>query len=275
MLAQPDMILLGVLLVGVGLFSGVLSGLLGVGGGIVIVPALYHVFSYLGIDPSIRMHLAVGTSLATIVPTAIRSVRSHYRRGAVDMALLRQWAVPLGIGVLIGTGLAVFARGRELTMVFATVALVVAVQMAFVRHDWKLRESVPGGLPGALPPLGIGAFSAMMGIGGGTLAVPTLSMLGVPIHRSVATASGFGLIISIPGSIGFILAGWGNPLLPLPWYLGFVSLLGFVVLVPATLISVPWGVALAHWLKPRPLRWAFAGFLALTSARMYWDLFAS
>lgn len=271
--AQPDMILLGVLLIGVGLFSGVISGLLGVGGGIVIVPALYHVFAYLGIDPSVRMHLAVGTSLATIIPTAIRSVRGHHKRGAVDMALMRQWAVPLGVGVLIGTGLAVFAKGRELTLVFATVALVVAVQMTVIRHDWKLRETVPGGFLGALPPVGIGAFSAMMGIGGGTLAVPTLSMLGVPIHRAVATASGFGLIIAIPGTIGFIAAGWGNPLLPLPWYLGYVSLLGFVVLVPATLLSVPWGVALAHWLKPRPLRWAFAGFLALTSARMFWDLF--
>jgi uncharacterized membrane protein YfcA len=272
MLTQPDLILLGALLVGVGLFGGVLSGLLGVGGGIVIVPALYHVFSYLEIDPAIRMHLAVGTSLATIIPTSIRSVRGHHKRGAVDMALMRQWAVPLFLGVLIGTGLAVFARGRELTLVFATVALLVAVQMTFFRHDWKLRSSVPTGLPGALPPIGIGAFSAMMGIGGGTLAVPTLSALGVPIHRAVATASGFGLIISVPGTIGFIIAGWGNPLLP-PWCLGYVSLLGFIVLVPATLISVPWGVALAHWLKPQPLRWAFAGFLALTSARMYWDLF--
>jgi uncharacterized membrane protein YfcA len=273
MLAQPDMILLAVLVMAVGLFSGVISGLLGVGGGIVIVPALYHVFSYLGIDESVRMHLAVGTSLSTIIPTAIRSVRSHHKRGAVDMALMRQWAVPLGIGVLIGTGLAVFARGRELTMVFATVALIVALQMTVLRHDWKLRDSLPRGFAGALPPLGIGAFSAMMGIGGGTLAVPTLSMFGVPIHRAVATASGFGLIIAIPGTIGFVIAGWGNPLLPLPWYLGYVSLVGFVLLVPATLISVPWGVALAHWLKPQPLRWAFAVFLAITSARMYWDLF--
>ena len=162
------------------------------------------------------------------------------------MQLMRQWALPLAIGVLVGTALAVVARSRELTMVFATVALVVAVHMTFVRHDWKLRDTVPRGVPGAF---------------------------GVPIHRAVATASGFGLIISVPGTIGFIAAGWGNPLLPLPWYLGYVSLLGFVVLVPATLLAVPWGVALAHWLKPQPLRWAFAGFLALTSARMFWDLF--
>ncbi|MBI1181921.1 MAG: TSUP family transporter [Alphaproteobacteria bacterium] len=272
MLTTPEMFMLAALLVGVGLFGGVLSGLLGVGGGIVIVPALYHVFSYLDIDLSLRMHMAVGTSLATIIPTSIRSVRSHHKRGAVDTALLRQWAIPLFIGVLIGTVIAVFvAKGGALTFIFATVALLVAAQMAFVPHTWTLRSSVPGGVGGALPPVGIGAISAMMGIGGGTLAVPTLSAFGVPIHRAVATAAGFGLIIAVPGAIGFIAGGWNDPV---PAYsLGYVSLLGFALIVPATLLAVPWGVALAHRLKPQPLRWAFALFLALTSLRMYWDLF--
>ncbi|MEN3950241.1 sulfite exporter TauE/SafE family protein [Iodidimonas sp. SYSU 1G8] len=272
MAVQPEILVLIALLAGVGLFGGILSGLLGVGGGIVIVPTLYHIFSYLEIDPSVRMHLAVGTSLATIIPTSIRSVLGHHRRGAVDVPLLKQWSVPLFIGVLMGTAVAVYVRGEALTVVFATVALLVAVQMTFLRHDWKVRDGVPRGVGGALPPVGIGAFSSMMGIGGGTLAVPTLQAFGVPIHRAVATAAGFGLIISVPATIGFIIAGWGNPLLPV-LSAGFVSLIGFAIIVPATLLAVPWGVALAHWLKPQPLRWAFAGFLALTSARMYWDLF--
>jgi uncharacterized membrane protein YfcA len=185
---------------------------------------------------------------------------------------MRQWAVPLFVGVMIGTGLAVFfAKGRELTLLFAVIALLVAIQMTFVRHDWTVRSTVPRGFLGALPPVGIGAVSSMMGIGGGTLAVPTLSACGVPIHRAVATAAGFGLIIAVPGAIGFMIGGWNAPVPALS--IGYVSLLGFAVIVPATLLAVPWGVALAHWLKPHLLRRAFALFLALTSLRMFWDLF--
>ena len=269
---SPDIVLLIVLLLIVGLFAGVLAGLLGVGGGIVIVPALYHVFGYLEIDPAVRMHLAVGTSLATIIPTSIRSVLSHNKRGAVDKDLLRKWAVPMFIGVLIGAALATLAEHRSLTMVFAVVALLVAVHMALVSGDWTLRNALPGGAAGlSIPPL-IGGVSTMMGIGGGTLGVPTLTLFGVPIHRAVATAAGFGLIIAVPGAAGFVIGGWGAASLP-PGSLGYVNLIGFAVIVPATLLAVPLGVKLAHWLPPKPLRLAFAFFLAATSLRMFWDLF--
>lgn len=265
------MILIVLLLI-VGLFAGVLAGLLGVGGGIVIVPALYHVFGYLDIDPAIRMHLAVGTSLATIIPTSIRSVLSHNKKGAVDGSLLKRWAAPLFIGVLIGTALASIVDNTGLTLVFAVVALGVACHMAFVSGEWRLRDQLPGGPVGALVPTLIGGISAMMGIGGGTLGVPTLTAFSVAIHRAVATAAGFGLIIAIPGTAGFIIAGWGAANLPLG-SIGYVNLLGFAVIVPATLLAVPWGVKIAHWLPPRPLRLAFAFFLAATSLRMFWDIF--
>ena len=269
---SPDLILLIVLLLAVGLFAGVLAGLLGVGGGIVIVPALYYVFGFLDIDPAVRMHLAVGTSLATIIPTSIRSVLSHNKRGAVDKDLLRRWAVPMFAGVIIGTVLAAMVENRALTMVFAVVALAVAVHMAFVSGEWRLRDALPKGVPGLSIPTLIGGISTMMGIGGGTLGVPTLTAFSVPIHRAVATAAGFGLIIAVPGTIGFIIGGWGTANLP-PWSVGYVNLIGFAAIVPMTLLSVPLGVKLAHWLPPKPLRLAFAFFLAVTSLRMFWDLF--
>ncbi len=268
----PEIMILVALLVIVGLFAGVLAGLLGVGGGIVIVPALYHVFGYLEIDPAVRMHLAVGTSLATIIPTSIRSVLSHKKKGAVDGALLKSWAAPLFVGVLLGTAMASVVDNTGLTMVFAVVALGVACHMAFVSGEWRLRDSLPKGPAGGLIPTVIGGISAMMGIGGGTLGVPTLTAFSVPIHRAVATAAGFGLIIAIPGTAGFLLAGWGAGDLPFG-SVGYVNLLGFAVIVPATLLAVPWGVKIAHWLSPRPLRLAFAFFLAATSLRMFWDLF--
>ena len=269
----PDLLTLALLLLALGLLAGVLAGLLGVGGGIVIVPALYHIFGYLEIDPAVRMHLAVGTSLATIIPTSIRSALGHHKKGAVDITLLRQWGPSLFAGVLIGALIAAYVDNSGLVLVFATIAILVAIHMSFVSGDWHFRETLPGGIIGQLIPVIVGGFSAMMGIGGGTLSVPILTAFGTAIHRAVATAAGFGLIIAIPGTVGFVIAGWAHPALP-DWSVGYVSLIGFAVIVPGTLLGVPWGVRLAHWLKPRPLRLAFAAFLAVTAIRMYWNLLA-
>lgn len=268
---SADWLLLSALLLLVGAFAGVLAGLLGVGGGIVIVPALYHVFSYLEIDPAIRMHLAVGTSLATIIPTSIRSVLGHRKRGAVDGALMGSWTAPILIGVMGGTAIAALVPSTGLMAVFALVAMVVALHMAFAKPEWRLGDHLPSGMGGRAIPAGIGAISAMMGIGGGTLSVPILSLFAYPIHRAVATAAGFGLLIAIPATIGFVVAGWGDAALP-SWSLGYVSLAGFALIVPATLLSVPLGVRLAHWMSEPLLRRAFALFLALTSVRMIVDL---
>lgn len=268
---NTEWLVLSVLLIAVGLFAGVLAGLLGVGGGIVIVPALYHVLSYLDVDPAVRMHLAVGTSLATIVPTSIRSVLAHHKRGAVDPALLRLWALPILVGVLGGTWLATLAGRTGLMSVFAVVALVVALHMAFGKPEWRLAGELPKGIAGKAIPAGIGMISAMMGIGGGTLSVPVLTLFAYPIHRAVATAAGFGLLIAVPASLGFIAAGWGAPHLPTATF-GYVSVIGFVLIVPATLLSVPLGVRLAHSMNESLLRRAFALFLAMTAVRMFIDL---
>ncbi len=193
-----------------GVFAGVTAGLLGVGGGIVIVPVLFYAFGLLGIDENVRMHLAVGTSLATIIPTSIVSAKAHRRRDAVDIPLLKSWAPAIFCGVLAGTAIAGTVRGAVLTAVFAAVAMLVAAHMAFRPEGAHVRETLPTGWAKLATGASIGAFSAMMGIGGGTLSVPILSACNYPIRRAVGTASAIGLIIAVPGTVGFRrLAGAG------------------------------------------------------------------
>lgn len=263
-------LLAGALLV-TGVVAGMLAGLLGVGGGIVIVPVLFHLFSLLGIDEAVRMHLAVGTSLATIIPTSIRSIRAHHEKGAVDFGLLKGLGLPILGGVLLGGIVAGIAEGRMLMAVFATVALVVSVHMAFGREEWRLADTLPSGIKRAGIGGGIGLISVLMGIGGGTLGVPILNLCSFPIHRAVGTAAGFGLIIAVPGTLAMIAGGWNTPGLP-PLSLGYVNLIGFALIVPATVLAAPWGARLAHAISRPALRRAFALFLALTSIRMFLDL---
>lgn len=254
-----------------GIVAGVLAGLLGVGGGIVIVPVLYHVFASLGIDEAVRMHLAVGTSLATIVATSSRSMRAHRDRGAVDMALLKNLAAPIFGGVLAGSLIAGVADATALMLVFATVALIVSAHMAFGREDWRIAGQFPAGIARAAIGGVIGLISVLMGIGGGTLGVPVLNLYNVPIHRAVGTATGFGLIIAVPGALAMVFNGWGAAGLP-PFSLGYINLVGFALIVPATVLAAPWGARIAHAISRPALRRAFALFLALTSARMFFDL---
>lgn len=256
-----------------GLFAGVLAGLLGVGGGIVIVPVLFHILTGFNIDPSVKMHLAVGTSLATIIPTSIMSARSHHKRGSVDFDLLKSWAPMALIGALIGTVIAVYVRGAVLTGVFAVVALIVAAHMAFAREGMHISDRLPRAPLKHLIAVIIGGFSTMMGIGGGTLSVPTLTLFNFPIKRAVGTASALGLVIAIPGTIGFLYSGIGMPNRP-PLSIGYVSLIGFALIVPATMLAAPWGARMAHAMSTKWLRRAFALFLAITSARMFYSLFA-
>ncbi len=264
------LIIYGLMLLTVGLVAGVLAGLLGVGGGIVIVPSLYLLFNYLNIAPDILMHLAVGTSLATIIPTSIRSVLKHNSRDAVDIGILKHWGPWLFAGALLGTIIAAYISTGGLILIFGCIGLTVALHMVLSSPDMTIADRLPQGPLGSALPLVTGAISTLMGIGGGTLGVPTMTLFNVPIHRAVGTASGFGVIIAVPATIGFVVNGWDAANLPL-YSFGYVSLIGFGLIVPATLLAVPLGVKLAHWLNPTMLRRAFALFLALTSLRMLWD----
>lgn len=256
-----------------GLAAGTLAGLLGVGGGIVIVPVLYLLLPLIGVPEAVRMHLAVGTSLATIVPTSLRSAQAHYRRGGLDVPLLRSLAPGVIVGVLLGTLFGARAGGDTLTLVFAVVAILVSAHMGLRPEGWVVAPALPGPPKRHAIGLVIGAFSVVMGIGGGTLSVPILSAASVPIRRAVGTAAAIGILISVPGAIGFIAAGWNAPDLP-PLSLGYANLLGFCLIVPMTLLMAPVGARIAHSIAPATLRKAFAVFLFLTAIRMFYGVFA-
>ena len=258
-------------LLATGLVAGVLAGMLGVGGGIVIVPVLYHLFTLLGIDESVRMHVTVGTSLATIIPTSIMSSRAHRMRGSLDAEVLKQLMPGVIVGVLVGSIASGFLSGHVLTVVFATMALLVALNMVLKGDGFAIADGLPGPAGTALLGGGIGGVSTLMGIGGGTLSVPILSALRMPMHTAVGTGAMLGMLISFPGAVAFILNGWGEPNRP-PFSIGYVNLLGFALIVPATMATSGWGAKLAHSINAKRLRQMFAAFLALTAARMFYGL---
>lgn len=262
---------LAAVMLGAGVAAGLLAGLLGVGGGIVIVPVLFHLFDVIGVEEAIRMHLAVGTSLATIIPTSISSTRAHYRRAAVDLTILKSWGPGVLVGVALGAAIAAQLDGRALTGVFAVVALLIAANMAFRGDGWRLRETLPGGA--ALFSIGgvVGLLSSMMGIGGGAMSTPIMTACGVPIRRAVGTAAAIGLIIAVPGAIGFAISGLGVAGTP-PLTLGYVSLVGFALVAPTTALVAPLGARLTHAIPPGLLRKAFALFLFATAVRMIYGL---
>lgn len=225
------MLVVGMLTTGV--VGGILAGLLGVGGGIVIVPVLHMILGSLGVDEAVCMHVAVATSLATMIVTATVSARAHWQRGAMDLRILRRWGPALLIGAFAGVAVARVVDSKALAGIFGVVAASIALYMALRGKQADAAADVPDRLPsGPLAqglPFGIAAFSALMGLGGGTLGVPILTAFGVPIRRAVASASAFGLIIAIPGTIGFMIAGWGHAGLP-PGSLGYVNPIGVVLI---------------------------------------------
>lgn len=264
---------LAAILFATGIATGLTAGLLGVGGGIVIVPVLFHLFTTMNVDPDVRMHVAVGTSLATIIATSTSSLRAHHKKGGVDTALLRSWGPAVFAGVLLGSVLSGYAKGPALMTVFASVGLLVALHMAFSKQSMTISDSLPTGLPKHALAGTIGMISSMMGIGGGTLAVPALTLFGFPVHRAVGSAAAMGLIIGIPGTIAFIVTGWDVPNRP-PYSLGYVNLLAFGLILPTSMFFAPVGAKLAYKLNTKNLRRAFSVFLAITAVRMFYSVFA-
>lgn len=262
-----DLLPMLALLMATGAFAGVIAGLLGVGGGIVLVPAFYYVFWSLGYQSPALMQICLATSLATIVVTSIRSVSSHHRKGAVDTSILKGWGPGIALGAVAGMLTATQLRSATLVAVFGILALAVGLYMAFGRAQWRLGQEMPKGAVRAAMSPAVGFLSVLMGIGGGSFGVPLMTLYGLPIHRAVGTAAGFGLLIAVPSVIGFLIAAApaeGRP----PFTLGHVNLVAFAVVIAMTLVTAPWGVRLAHAMDPKPLKRVFAGFLILVALNM-------
>jgi uncharacterized membrane protein YfcA len=254
-----------------GALAGYMAGIFGIGGGAVIVPVVDKALALLDYDDSIRMHVALGTSLAVIVPTSLRSFRAHRARGAVDMTVLRNWVVAAPLGVLIASGVAAVASGGALRLAFAGVATLVALRLLFNRQSWRLGSALPVGPGNFVAGMVIGFLSTLMGVGGGVMSSTYLTLYGRPIHQAVATSAGVGVLIAIPGTIGYMLGGLGTAGLP-PFSIGYVNLLGVALIIPLTLLFAPLGVRTAHALAARSLERVFAVFLLLVAARFAWDV---
>ena len=257
-----------------GALTGLLAGLFGVGGGAVIVPVLYELFRIVGVPDDARMPLCIGTSLAVIIPTSIRSFAAHRAKGAVDMGVLRAWTVSVVLGVIAASGIARYAPPEVFKAAFVLVAGLMALRLFFKRDSWRLGADMPGGPLIHVYGLVIGALSSLMGIGGGALAAMVMTSYGRSIHHAIATSSGLGVLISIPGTLGYVVAGWPKAAehpdvaaLQFPMALGYVSLVGFILFIPTSIWAAPLGARLAHRLSKRTLELAFGTFLLVMASR--------
>jgi uncharacterized membrane protein YfcA len=274
-----DLIWLALALMGAGAITGLLAGVFGVGGGAVVVPVLYELFRLMGVPDQVRTPLCIGTSLAVIIPTSIRSFNAHRAKGAVDMSILKEWAVPVVIGVVIGSFIARFAPAAVFKTVFVVVAGVSAIRLLFGKDTWRFKSDIPSGFVMKTYGLVMGVLSSLMGIGGGQISNLFMTFYGRPIHQSVATSSGLGVLISIPGAVGYMLAGWSRAAeypdvaaLQFPLAIGYVSLIGFALFVPTSIWTAPIGARLAHALSKRKLEVAFGIFLLIVCLRFFLNL---
>jgi uncharacterized protein len=256
-----------------GVITGILAGMFGIGGGAVIVPVLYEVFGLLAVPDAVRMQLCVGTSIAIILPTTIRSYLTHREKGLVIPRVIRLWALPAVLGVACGAVIAAFAPPAVFKVAFVLIAGFIATKFLFAGDRWNLGTDLPGTVPMTLYGFGIGLAGSLMGVSGGSLSNIVLTLYGKPIHNAVATSSGLGVPITIVGTLGYILAGLHDRALLPPLSLGFVSLIGVAVMAPVSSVAAPYGARLAHTLSRRTLELAFSCFLVLVSARFLVSLF--
>ena len=273
-LDASELIELALLLVAVGALSGFLAGVFGIGGGAILVPVFYECFRLAGVPLEVRMPLCIGTSLAIIIPTSIRAWRAHHLRGAVDAEILRLWWLPILAGVIAGSVTARYAPERLFKIVFVAVAWSAAARLLLGRETWKLGDDLPRGPLMKFYGFCVGILSTLMGIGGGLFSNLLMTFYGRPIHQAVATSAALAVLISVPGALGYVYAGWPAAAhypevvaLQLPFALGYVSLIGTVLVMPTSLLTAPLGVKTAHAMSKRTLGLAFGCYLFLVGSR--------
>src|SRR6195952_1678633 len=269
-----ELVELALMLVAVGAVSGFFAGIFGIGGGAILVPVFYECFRLAGLPLEVRMPLCIGTSLAIIIPTSIRAWRAHHLRGAVDMETLKAWWLPVLAGVIAGSITARYAPERLFKIVFVGVAWSAAARLLLARDNWKLGDDVPTGPLMRLYGFVIGLLSTLMGVGGGLFANLLMTFYGRPIHQAVATSSALAVLISISGAIGYVYSGWPAAArypditaLQLPFAIGYVSLIGAVLVMPTSLLTAPLGVRAAHAMSKRTLEMAFGCYLFIVGSR--------
>lgn len=267
-----ELVLLAVAILIAGTMAGFFAGLLGIGGAALIVPVLYEVFRLMNVPDEVRFHLCIGTSLIFIIPTSIRSFLAHRAKGAVRMDVLRLWAIPVVLGVIIGAVIAYFASSAFFKAIYIFFSVFMAFKLLFGRESWRIADHLPK------PPVTIGAgfliglASSLMGVGGGAFSAMYLTLYGQTIHVAVATSSAVGVFISIPGTIGYMLAGWQHQALMPPFSVGYVSFLGLLLFAPASVLTAPYGAKIAHQWSRRRLETAFGLFLLAVAIRFLFSL---
>jgi uncharacterized protein len=250
-----------------GALTGIMAGLFGIGGGAVIVPVLYEVFGALGVADEVRMQLCIGTSLAIIVPTTFRSYYTHRSKNLGLDDVVRKWTLPAIAGVATGAAIAAIAPPAVFKGAFAVIAGVIALKLLFDRESWRIADDLPRGPLLRLFGYLIGLASSLMGVSGGSVANMIMMLYGKTIHTAVATSAGLGVPIAIVGTIGFMLAGLPHQHLMPPLSIGYVSLIGFIVMAPVSSYVAGFGARLAHNMPRRRLEVVFGLFLALMAAR--------
>ncbi len=254
----------------IGCISGILAGLLGVGGGIVLVPAFFFVFQSLGYDGPQIMQVCLATSLSTIIVTSIRSVMAHHRKGAVEWEILKRWAPGISGGAIVGMLIVSSLETTYLQIIFGLLGTTIGLYMLVSRLSWQLASEMPSKTKSYIFSPVIGFLSVLMGIGGGSFGVPFMTLHGVAIHRAVATAAGFGLAIGLPSAVGFLMTTVEPGSRP-PFTLGAVNIPAFIIVIAMTLITAPIGVKLAHATNPKPLKRFFGLFLITVALKMLWE----
>jgi uncharacterized protein len=262
-----ELAILAAAVAGGGVLTGLMAGMFGIGGGAVIVPVLYEVFGVLGVPEEVHMQLCIGTSLAIIVPTTLRSYFAHRSKNLGLDDVVRKWTLPAVAGVTTGAAVAVVAPASAFKAAFAVIAAVVAVKALFGRDSWRIADDLPR--PPALLLFGyvIGLSSALMGVSGGAVGNMIMMLYGKPIHTAVATSAGLGVPIAIAGAIGFMLAGLPHQSLMPPLSIGYVSLIGFIVMAPVSSFVAGYGARLAHAMPRRLMETFFGLYLAMIALR--------
>ena len=267
-----ELVWLAAAVMAAGIVTGILAGLFGIGGGAVIVPVLFEIFRILGVPEEVRMQLCVGTSLAIIAPTTVRSYRAHRAKGLVIPAVMRSWALPAVIGVAVGSVAAAFAPATIFEVAFVVIASTIAAKLLVGREEWVLGRQLPGRVAMTGYGFAVGLASSLMGISGGSLATMAMTLYGVPIHNAVATSAGLGVPITIAGTLGYLLAGLPHQAVLPPLSIGFVSVIGVILIAPISSYIAPLGARLAHALPKRQLEIGFGLFLIAASMRFVVNL---